>query len=194
MDRDTLVAALGEGFHGAGAGVSSLFYVTLSTGIGGGYLDRNGLLRGPDSFACEIGHHCVDPGGPPCLCGSNGCLERMCSGLWLERDYGASAQVLLSDPAFVARYVVPLARGLKNCILFFNPARVVLGGGITKAGEALFTPLRAELARQMPPWSKARIDLVPAALGSQSVLWGALELARQELYGLRRFRPQAVPL
>src|ERR1700756_758986 len=59
MDRDTMVGALGEGFHGAGKGTLPIFYITLSTGIGGGFLDENGLFRGADSFACELGHHTV---------------------------------------------------------------------------------------------------------------------------------------
>lgn len=183
MDRDTLVGALGEGYYGAGVGRRPLFYMTISTGIGGGYLQEDGsLLRGADSFACELGHHVVDPEGPDCLCGRNGCLERMCCGLWLERDYGQPAEVLFRDPDFVRRYVVPLARGLKNTIMFFNPARIVIGGGISRAGDTLFVPLREELARQMPPWSKARLDVQPAALAKFTVLWGALELARQEIY------------
>ena len=95
VDRDTIVGVLGEGTYGAGIGVRPLFYMTLSTGIGGGFLDEYGhLLRGADSFACELGHHMVDPNGPDCLCGRSGCLERMCCGLWLERDYGAPAEVL----------------------------------------------------------------------------------------------------
>lgn len=182
MDRDTLVGALGEGFHGAGKGTRPIFYITLSTGIGGGFLDESGLLRGADSFACELGHHTVVPDGLLCLCGSSGCLERMCSGLWLERDYGKPAKDLMQDPKFVGKYVVLLARGLKNCIMFFNPARIIIGGGIASAGDALFLPLRRELAHQMPPWSKARVDILPAALGRHTILWGALELAYHELY------------
>jgi glucokinase len=84
---------------------------------------------------------------------------------------------LLQDPAFVARYVVDVALGLKAAIMLLNPARIVLGGGISKAGEALFGPLRAELHRQITPWSRARIELVPPALGDDSVLYGALALA-----------------
>ncbi len=181
VDRDTMVGALGEGFYGAGRNYRPLFYVTISTGIGGGLLLQEGLYRGADSFACELGHHCVLPNGPVCLCGSNGCLERMCSGLWLERDYGIDAKTLLQDEHFVESYVVNLARGLKNTIMFINPARIVIGGGISRAGDRLFLPLREELRRQMPGWSKARIDVVPAALEGKSVLWGALKLAEMEL-------------
>jgi glucokinase len=103
----------------------------------------------------------------------------MCCGLWLERDYGKPARELLEDPAFVERYVVDLARGLKAGIMLLNPARIVIGGGIPKAGERLFGPLRAELGRQITAWSRARVDVVAAELGDDSVLWGALELARE---------------
>jgi glucokinase len=178
MDRDSLAGALGEGLHGAGRGLRPIFYMTISTGIGGGLLTEHGLYRGRESFACEVGHHTVAPDGPECLCGSRGCLERMCCGLWLERDYGRPAHELLRDPQFVARYVVPLARGLKNVIMLFNPARIVIGGGIAKAGDALFVPLRAELDRQMPAWSLANREVAQAELGDDSVLWGAYELAR----------------
>lgn len=179
MDNDANVGALGEATHGAGQGFRPLFYMTLSTGIGGGLILENGqVYRGADSWAGEIGHLTIDPGGPECLCGARGCLERMCSGLWLERDFGAPARELLRDPALVERYVVPLAQGLKAAVMLLNPARIVMGGGIAKAGDALFAPLRRELARQMTGWSRARLDVVPAGLGDDSVLWGALEMAK----------------
>lgn len=180
LDNDANAGALGEGLFGAGQGVRPLFYMTLSTGIGGGVLSEGAqIYRGADSYAGELGHLTLDPLGPDCLCGSNGCFERMCCGLWLERDHGKPARDLLQDPAFVAAYVVKLARGLKAAIMILNPARVVIGGGMSKAGEALFAPLRAELRRQVPAgWSRARIDVVPAALGDDSVLWGAFALAR----------------
>jgi glucokinase len=182
MDRDSMVGALGEGFYGAGKGYRPLLYITLSTGIGGGMLTENGLFRGADSYACELGHHTILPAGPACLCGSYGCLERMCSGLWLERDYDRPAQELFQDPDFVSRYIVHLGQGLKNSLMFLNPERVVIGGGISKAGDALFIPLRKELDRQMTPWSRARRDIVPASLVGDTVLWGALVLARQHIY------------
>jgi glucokinase len=179
MDNDANVGALGELHFGAGKDASPLLYVTISTGIGGGIVIDGRVLRGPDSWAGEIGHLNVEPDGPACLCGSNGCLERMCCGLWLERDYGRPARELVDDPDFMKRYVVPLARGLKAAIMLLNPARIVIGGGISKAGARLYDPLRIELARQMPLWSQARVDVQPAALGDDSVLWGALALSRE---------------
>ncbi|MCC6538612.1 MAG: ROK family protein [Bryobacterales bacterium] len=178
MDNDANVGALGEGRHGAGEGADPLFYMTLSTGIGGGILINGAIYRGADSYAGELGHMQIVPDGPECLCGHYGCLERMCCGLWLERDHGRTARELMDDPAFVAAYVVNLARGLKNVIMLLNPARIVIGGGIAKAGDKLFVPLRAELGRQMTAWSRARIDVRPATLGDDSVLYGALEISK----------------
>lgn len=181
MDNDANAGALGEGFYGAGRGCDPLFYMTLSTGIGGGIVSGGRVYRGADSYAGELGHMTIRPNGPDCLCGSRGCFERMCCGLWLQRDHGRSAKELMQDPEFVSRYVVDLALGLKNCIMLLNPARIVIGGGIGKAGNALFGPLRAELRRQVTSWSRARIDVVPAELGDDSVLWGALVLAKESL-------------
>lgn len=178
MDNDANVGALGEGVHGAGRGARPLFYMTLSTGIGGGILTPDGVYRGADSYAGEIGHLTVRPGGPSCLCGSFGCFERVCCGLWLEKDFGKTAKELVEDPAFVAEYVVELAMGLKACVMLLNPARIVIGGGISKARQKLFGPLREELRRQVTSWSRARLEVVPAELGDDSVLYGAWEMGR----------------
>jgi glucokinase len=181
MDNDANAGALGEAYYGAGRGFDTLFYMTLSTGIGGGIVTGGKVHRGADSYGGEIGHITIRPGGPECLCGARGCYERMCCGLWLERDHGRSAAELLRDTSFVRSYVVDLAMGLKSCIMLLNPARIVIGGGIAKAGDALFVPLRDELRRQVTSWSRARIDVVPAALGDDSVLWGALALTKEVL-------------
>ena len=179
MDNDANVGALGEAIYGAGRDARPLFYMTLSTGIGGGIvLDDSTVYRGADSYAGELGHITLKPDGPDCLCGSRGCFERMCCGLWLERDYGKPAKDLMQDPAFVEKYVVDLAQGLKAAVMMLNPTRIVIGGGISKAGDALFVPLRTELRRQVTSWSRARLDVVPAMLGDDSVLWGCLRLIR----------------
>jgi glucokinase len=180
VDNDANVGALGEYYFGAGQGMDPLFYMTLSTGIGGGIVWGGSVYRGADSFAGELGHLTIRPDGPECLCGAFGCFERMCCGLWLERDYGRPAKELIQDPEFTRRYVVDLARGLKAAIMILNPARIIIGGGLSKAGDALFVPLRAELRRQITSWSRARIDVQPAGLGDDSVLYGALALAKEE--------------
>jgi glucokinase len=98
--------------------------------------------------------------------------------LWLKRDYGKTAEELMRDPEFVKSYVVLLARGLKAAVMLLNPSRIVIGGGLSKAGDLLFIPLREELRRQVTGWSQARLDVTPAALGDDSVLYGALQMAK----------------
>src|SRR5580658_5028697 len=99
IDNDANAGALGEAKFGAGRERLPMFYMTLSTGIGGGIVLPDGsIYRGADSWAGEIGHIVIRPDGPDCLCGSRGCFERLCCGLWLERDYGKSPRELLADP------------------------------------------------------------------------------------------------
>src|SRR6266702_6564827 len=97
MDNDANVGAIGEAEFGAGRGCSPLFYMTLSTGIGGGIYQEGEVWRGADSYGGEIGHLTIRPDGPECLCGARGCYERMCSGLWLEREHGKPAKDLMRD-------------------------------------------------------------------------------------------------
>lgn len=179
MDNDANAGALGEALYGAGRGADPLFYMTLSTGIGGGIVAGGEVYRGADSWAGEIGHLTIRPDGPECLCGARGCFERMCAGIHMPADYGRTARELVEDPSFISGYVINLALGLKAAIMLLNPARIVIGGGIAKAGDQLFLPLRSELRKQITAWSRARIDVQPAALGDDSVLWGALALAQK---------------
>ncbi len=179
VDNDANTAALGEYVHGGGRGCTSLFYMTLSTGIGGGFVWEGRVYRGADGVAGEIGHVPVQPAGRECLCRARGCLETVCGGMGLERAYGKTARELLADDAFLRTYVADLALGIKTVVMLFNPERIVLGGGISNAGDRLLVPLRAAVKGLMTDWSRARIDIVRTPLGDDNVLWGALELARE---------------
>jgi glucokinase len=179
MDNDGFVGALGECVYGANRDCDPSFFMNISTGIGGGFVSGGKVLRGADSYANQIGHTPIRPDGDVCLCGARGCLERYCGGMWLEKQYGRPAQDLLRDDAFLERYVMDLAQGIKILIFLFNPARIAIGGGISKAGDRLFVPLRRRVREIITDWSKARIDIVPTALGDDNVLWGANALARE---------------
>jgi glucokinase len=115
--------------------------------------------------------------GPECPCGQRGCFEALCSGRAIEARTGRRAAELLQDATFRAEYTPNLARGLRVALLLLNPERVVIGGGLSKAGEVLFRELRGELARQIPAALPVRVEVRPAALGDLSVLWGAAVLA-----------------
>lgn len=176
-DNDGFVGALAEHVYGANRGVDPSFYMTISTGIGGGFVCGGRVLRGADCYANQIGHTPIRPDGEVCLCGATGCLERYCGGMWLEKQYGKTARELLADDAFLARYVQDLAQGIKILIFLLNPARIAIGGGISKAGDRLFVPLRKRVREIITDWSKARIDIVPTQLGDDGILWGANALA-----------------
>ncbi|MBD0263093.1 MAG: ROK family protein [Tolypothrix sp. Co-bin9] len=92
VDNDANVAALGEHRFGAGQGYDSLFYITISTGVGGGWILNNQPWRGAGGMAGEIGHTIVDPSGPMCLCGKRGCVERLASGVYMARDVKEALQ------------------------------------------------------------------------------------------------------
>ncbi len=86
IDNDANVAAIGEHRFGAGQGYDSLFYITISTGVGGGWILNNKPWQGAGGMAGEIGHTVVDPAGPVCLCGKRGCVERFASGPYIAQN------------------------------------------------------------------------------------------------------------
>ncbi|MEH2399582.1 ROK family protein [Nostoc sp.] len=95
VDNDANVAALGEHRFGAGQGYDSLFYITVSTGVGGGWILNGKPWRGVGGMAGEIGHMVVDPAGPVCLCGKRGCVERLASGPYMAQN---AREILEKEP------------------------------------------------------------------------------------------------
>ncbi len=181
MDNDANVAALGEAVYGKYHGSDPLFYMTLSTGIGGGIIINGQIYRGAESLTGEIGYVTIHPETEADIYDFQGIYERRCSGLWLARKYGKPAQELFEAEGFIPRYVVDLVLGLKCVILILNPACVVIGGGMSKAGDKLFKPLHAELQRQLPDWFNTQVRIVPATLGDASPLYGALALSQTHM-------------
>ena len=208
VDNDANVGALGEYTFGAGQGCASLLYVTVSTGVGGGWVLDGKIWSGADAMAGEIGHTLCDPHGPECVCGRHGCVEVMACGPAIARDAcarllaqpnaGAVLRALVGDDANavtgerVARAANdgdPLARqvmdsaahalgfGIGTAITLINPARVVIGGGVTKSGDRWWQIVRESARQNTLP--QIRADLVPAALGDDAPLWGAIALAEQ---------------
>ena len=168
VGNDANLAALGEHYYGAGKEsadnglpVKTLFYVTVSTGVGGGVVDNGSLFLGANGLTAEIGHTLVDTSSSAleCQCGATGCLEAMASGTGIERiarqkvasgDFSDSALAALdadtidSEAVFDAAgekdplalsildgAVSALAIGLTNVVHLFNPDMIVLGGGVT---------------------------------------------------------------
>jgi len=208
MDNDGNAAALGEHRYGAGRGHDSLLYVTISTGVGGGWILNNQPWRGADGVAGEIGHLVVDPQGPTCPCGKRGCVEVMASGLgiaqrageWLAERPG-EGQILRNivggaapDAKQVARAAAQgdelawqamevsarsLGRGIGGAANLVNPDLFVLGGGVTKAGDRWWQAVQQAARETALP--EITIRIVPAALGDDAPLWGAIALAQDAI-------------
>ena len=207
MDNDANVAALGEARFGAGQGCASLLYITVSTGVGGGWVLNGEIFRGANELAGEIGHMVIDPQGPPCMCGRRGCVEQMACGRAIARmarealaresqrgeilralsgnDETRVTGLMVNQAAeagdVLAREIMAQAArnlgfGIGNVICLMNPARVVLGGGVTKAGAWYFEMVRAAARANVMPELRAAVDIQPAALGDDAPLWGALAL------------------
>jgi glucokinase len=190
--------------------VKHLVYLTISTGIGGGVITDGRLLLGSTGMAAELGHLIIDVNGPRCYCGGIGCLEAMASGTALAREGAvvvasrretSMADAVGGNPDKVtAKVVVEAAQagdkaacelmeregllvgvGVVTCIHAFNPQLVVLGGGVSNAGDLLFKPVRATVKARVMPAFRGTYDIVPAALGGESGALGAVAAALEEL-------------
>lgn len=193
LERDTQVAALAEGQFGAARGIADYVYLTVSTGIGGGVVIDGRLMRGPDLLAGELGHLTIDLDGPPCGCGARGHLEAISSGTGIARaarerglgDIPAARVAALEDAGDdTAHQIMEYARhafaaALVTIVDLFNPTRVVVGGGIAIGqGERLLGPARDAVERLAFRRQAARVDIVPALLGDDVGLIGALSLVQ----------------
>jgi glucokinase len=194
VENDADAAALGEFLWGSGRGSRSMIFITVSTGIGGGVILDGRLYRGLDGCHPELGHHVIEPGGPPCFCGARGCWESLASGTALGRygsltagpQYGDARQICeladRGDPTaldMVQREARYLGIGLGNLIAMFAPERIVLGGGVMTRWDLFAGQAQAVIAEQcgLVPWERVR--LVPASLGSATGLVGAAAVWQQ---------------
>jgi glucokinase len=201
LENDANAAGLGEFRYGAGRGAQSIVYMTVSTGIGGGIILDGKVWHGLKDAAGEIGHMTVCPDGPMCGCGNRGCLEAMASGPSIARrargvvangrpsrlgeiPSPTSADVVRLAQAgdVVAREVwdeavMYLGIGVAAVITILAPERVVIGGGVTKAGDYLFQPLREQVRQRVKLVPVESVPILPAALGPDVGILGAAAVA-----------------
>lgn len=188
--NDARAFGLAELRMGAGRGASSMIGLTLGTGVGGVVVVNGEVVVGHDGTAGEIGHQTIDPDGPWCGCGNRGCVEAFARadqvaaacGTATAEEAVRAAQAgdarALRGLADVGRY---LGIGIANMINALSPDVVVLGGGVAAAGELLFGPIRAEIARRATMTPLDRVTLVPAQLGIWAGACGAAIHGREQL-------------
>ncbi len=205
VDNDANVAALGEHRYGAGIGCDSLLYVTVSTGVGGGWILGGKPWRGRAGLAGEIGHTVVDPKGPLCLCGKRGCVERLASGPYMAMDVREQLeahprrgeilrQLAGNDLEAIDGKMVADAAAAGDDLSAerLEKAAWALGVGIGNAAN-LLNPERILLGGGVTKsggsfWQTIRrvaretalpeidVQILPAALGDEATLWGAVAL------------------
>ena len=188
VDNDANVAAYGEFRCGAGVDEPFMALVTVGTGIGMGIIVGGELYRGKRGYAGEPGHMIVQPGGRPCACGKLGCWERYASGTALAGAVArfGSPKLLLEaaengDADAIAAYADVgewLGRGLASLASILDPGLILIGGGVSEAGEFLLGPARESFAKFIfgGP-ERDPISIAPAALGEEAAVVGAALLA-----------------
>ncbi|MDQ6839138.1 MAG: ROK family protein [Actinomycetota bacterium] len=207
--NDATAAGWAEHLLGAATDADEVVMVTLGTGIGGGLIHGGRLAEGANRFAGEFGHMVVDPYGPLCPCGKQGCWERYASGSGLgllgreaamagqagrvidlaggdpeavrgEHVTLAAAEGDLAAVAIMGRFAWWLALGLANLANILDPAVIVVGGGLIDAGEVLMDPVRRAFANLVEAGEqRGGVAIRSAALGSRAGAVGAALLAER---------------
>ena len=210
LGNDATLAALGEWQFGLNRSVADLVYITVSTGIGGGIVAGGKLYEGSCGAAGEVGHMVIDVNGPECPCGRRGCWESLASGRALaERtalrieggeasligelvggDLGKIDAQLVSIAAqqgdalakeMIATTAYYVGVGLANLINLFNPSLILIGGGLTKIGEALLGPAAAVAKERAYVADACDVEIRRALLGDDSPLLGAAAFAMESV-------------
>lgn len=172
IENDVKAAALGEARYGAGRGLDSLVFLIIGTGIAASVVQNHTILRGSHGIAGEIGHAIIEPDGPICKCGGRGCFEALASGPAIAARAMAKLQAGGSSPLaslaeITAEDVFDAAAGgdllalqtihevaayvafvVQFLALAYDPQIIVLGGGISLAGNLFFDPIQQALERQ----------------------------------------------
>jgi len=203
VENDANAFVLGEKWFGAGRGYEHIVALTLGTGVGGGVISHGILITGKDGIGTELGHVIVEPNGPLCGCGNYGCLEALASATAIKRmafegqkkfpeseifKAGEINAKVVFDAArngdalgtsILERVIEALAIGVSNFIHIFNPSVVVIGGGVSKAGDLLFKPLRERVVHLVMPSFKGTYEIVQSPLVEEAGILGAASIVLQ---------------
>jgi len=194
VDRDTAMAAIGEGTIGAAKGARDFVYLTVSTGVGGAIVSGGRMIRGVTNTAGELGHFPVGMDRDVrCRCGSFGCVEAYAAGRNLAEAYGAAeasivyAKAATGDAravALIARAEAALANLAVGIVNALNPERIVVGGSVAEHEPAhVLEPMRRAIAERAFKVPAAAAKVVPSALGADVSIIGAALAARDRASG-----------
>jgi glucokinase len=194
LHNDAICLAAGEHWRGAGRGRTTMLGIVVSTGVGGGLVLDGRLINGATGNAGHIGHVVVDPDGPPCVCGGQGCVEAIARGPalaawaqaqgWRPGQPQVTAKDLADDAAqghpiglkAMRRAGHALGIAIASATDLCDLEVVSIGGGLSQAGSLLFEPLEEALRRHVGLDFARHVVVVPAALGQSAGLVGAAAL------------------
>lgn len=205
IENDANAGAIAEKWWGNGRDYSNLAYIKLGTGVGSGLILNNEIYRGNGGTAGEIGHTTIDPTGPACRCGNQGCLEGLVGipaiiqeaeqRLRKDRpDWVSNCPITIDSLIEAALSGDPTARsiianagsflgiGIANLVNVFNPGLVVLGGELTAAGDLLLNAVRAAVNRRAMPKASSEVKIMVSSLGDDAVAIGAATQAMQHAF------------
>ncbi len=206
LDNDANLGALGEYAYGAGKNVSNLAYIKIGTGIGCGLIVDGRIYHGQRGYAGEIGHLTIDENGPPCRCGSFGCLESMASAEAVVRRAEMAVQagqqtslsqhrrLTLTDIARAAREGDALSQqlfeeagrhigvALAGLINLFNPGRVIVGVGAEGASDLLLDPVQRTIEARTMNGAITDVCIVPAQFKRYAIAIGAAALVLEQTF------------
>jgi glucokinase len=180
--NDARAFGLAELRLGAGRGCDTMVGLALGTGVGGVVVVGGEVRFGHDGTGGELGHQTLLPDGPPCTCGNRGCLEAFAKADAVAAACGTATaeEAVSSAQAGDERAVAGLTEigrwlgiGISNLIVIFTPDRVVLGGGVSGAGDLLIEPIRTEVRRRVHVTDLDRVEIVTAELGTWAGAIGA---------------------
>jgi glucokinase len=198
LDRDTVMAAIGEGTIGAARGITDFVYLTVSTGVGGAIVSGGRMIRGATNTAGELGHFPVGfDTNARCRCRSYGCVEAYASGRNLAEAYGvADASIVYAKAAagdaralaLIGRAEAALASLAVGIVNALNPERIVIGGSIAEHEPAhVLAPMRRAIAERAFKVPAAAVTVVPSALRGDVSIIGSAIAARDRANGEGRW-------
>ena len=182
LEVDSNAAVVADQRHGAARGATRALGITLGTGVGGGVIVNGQLLRFTGECAGDVGHIIIEPDGRSCVCGARGCMEALVSAAALsERGGGRPVSAIVASARagdVAAREALGetgrwLGRGLAALVPLFAPERIVIGGGLSAAGELLLQPTRASFAAHASPGFANGVTIAGSAFEGWAGVVGA---------------------
>ena len=195
LENDVNCAALGEKWLGAGKEKKDFVCVTIGTGIGGGIVVNDDILRGDTCVAGEFGHIQIVKNGHECMCGKKGCYERYASTTALVRMVKEKTGFKLNGKEIFTReragetifkeiveeWIDYLTDGLSTITYIFNPSLIIIGGGITKQGDYLLNRVNKNLASKIGVNYRKNLSIRFAELGNNAGILGAVYLLLKKI-------------